>query len=498
MPSDEAAQINAVETPAQIQENASRPPGRFVRFRKYGAPALLTVILCGAVAMAIQFTAGNNPPVPAAPQRTLSTSESVKFASRLHSEGLTHFAAGRFREAAVDFQISRIVLFEAEYTNSRIFLSALLGGSAAAIRLKEPEEAAGLLDQLRIALRSLGMSYDILQADCDANLAILAVMRGDFAEYERHRERAADLYGRLGVDSGFSSEWNETASAPRVGRDVPAPDIAEGSDLTPEEKNRLMSFTSAYNFYRHSMDIRNRTYQGRHEDTNILIRSLLDQQKQVSQPLNILRRNFFAPVGHERGREMFFIDIGPALGNLSMPAITTEAVAQEFSEMIVVALDLPEAVERFQYAWPAARNRLLSNGNFYILRGDGRLGLKEQAAKSENWILTDRKPPAILSGQPVVIRLANSIDIYESWDVIEPMIRKICLDFKDNPLLFIFNRSILFKQEKSVRIKIIGYVSARGFHHNEESFDRMGEEPYTLSPSALMRPESETEAKQVY
>lgn len=83
-------------------------------------------------------------------------------------------------------------------------------------------------------------------------------------------------------------------------------------------------------------------------------------------------------------------------------------------------------------------------------------------------------------GAPVVIRAANSIDIYSLWEDVLPALYQMSEDFEDHPLLIFFNRSIIVKPRGQRRMRLAGYVSIRGFHHIKKSLDRGGEPPYTL------------------
>ena len=84
--------------------------------------------------------------------------------------------------------------------------------------------------------------------------------------------------------------------------------------------------------------------------------------------------------------------------------------------MEVVAFDLPNEVERYiKYVYYNSKKTLLANKNIQIFSGNGILPLKKQFQNKKNWIIKDRKIPLIDKKKPIILRAANSIDIYITW-----------------------------------------------------------------------------------
>jgi hypothetical protein len=199
-------------------------------------------------------------------------------------------------------------------------------------------------------------------------------------------------------------------------------------------------------------------------------------------------RSVFLNGSHDaKGKNVVFIDIGPAIANDKNPGVTAVTLAEDFPSMQVIGLDLPEQVEIFLTKInPDKVENVKSYKNFFILAGDGTLPLREQI-QNGNWAWKDRKKPVIDKQAPVVIRMANSIDIYFPWSINRKVLNDISIDFESNPVLIFFNRSILYKASGSNKFKMIGYVSVRGFWHQDESLDRLGESPYTLIDRSEIR-----------
>ena len=110
--------------------------------------------------------------------------------------------------------------------------------------------------------------------------------------------------------------------------------------------------------------------------------------------------------------------------------------------------------------------------------------------------LRDQLKDVPLEDYPIVIRAANSIDIYCKWGPVRNALIKMAEDFKQNPTLLLFNREILFKPAGSTKWRIIGQVSTRGFQHRNTSkrikgppYELMQDRIDSLKPALILPPE---------
>lgn len=260
------------------------------------------------------------------------------------------------------------------------------------------------------------------------------------------------------------------------------PDAHTG--LSTAETAVLKSYLAAFRLQRHTRAVRARTYPGRQLDTVQLLEDLL----RISPPaeagsLRVLRQRFAPEPGlHRFGKGLLFFDIGPAISNRWTPAVTSLSLCSAFPYMDVVGLDLPDEVTTFlERVSPRVQDSVRMHPRFHILSGDGTKSLTEQLSDTKRLPLTDRAPPRLSAGMPVIVRSSNAIDIYFPWSVIGPALQKMADDFESNPLLILFNRSILFKSAGTRQLRLIGRLSKRGFWHNSLRFDASGEPSYVLT-----------------
>ncbi|EMY63195.1 tetratricopeptide repeat protein [Leptospira terpstrae] len=249
------------------------------------------------------------------------------------------------------------------------------------------------------------------------------------------------------------------------------------------EERTIRSYTGRYLFNGQEEEIRARTYENRLEDTNLFLDDLLNSKAFLSKPMSILRKTLFGDLKRfEKGNQIVFFDIGPALNHPEYPGVTSLAVAKHFSGMEVVLWELPGEVDLFlKKVKPELKDRLYSSPNIRILSADGVGEFQTLYTDPNNWILRNRPIPN-LKGKTIIIRAANSIDIYEPYTKILPHFQNIGKELKSNPVLYFFNRSILLKPAGSEKFILIGNQSIRGFHHNFQSLDRNGEPPYSILP----------------
>lgn len=224
-----------------------------------------------------------------------------------------------------------------------------------------------------------------------------------------------------------------------------------------------------------------RTLRHRFSDHEVLLAQLFGGQEPDSEETKNLKKLL-----ESNGRPMF-IDIGPGLGNPDYPGVTGKEIAEQHPDMPAILLDLPEAVQAFQHMRPARRQELLENGNIHIVSGNGLKSLKEQLEDEATNPFPGRERPRLQTGQPIIIRAANSIDIYCEWQESKRAVAGIAKDFAGHPVLLLWNREIIFKPAGGVTWTIVGQVSPAGFNHRTGTFDRQGEPAFRLSAKHIKR-----------
>lgn len=255
------------------------------------------------------------------------------------------------------------------------------------------------------------------------------------------------------------------AGAPAEVAQTPAPPPASmpGLDVTRAELDRLRAY-HAYAFDTQSDKQIARTYPNRHSDQ---IRFLQAVRNARTGPLAEIARAFFA-----EGGAAVFVDIGPGLANLEAPAITSREMAVAFPGFTVVALDLPAEVEKFHtVVGLRLRRALTALPNLRIIAGDGLQPLPPQLPAG-----------LVAAGAPLLVRAANSIEIYCDPSASLGAVVRIAADYEAHPALLFFNREILFKPAGAQAWRLIGQVSERGFQHRRQSFPA-DIPPFELSPA---------------
>ncbi|TGM63004.1 tetratricopeptide repeat protein [Leptospira meyeri] len=311
------------------------------------------------------------------------------------------------------------------------------------------------------------------------NLAVLSKLRNNPEQTETYYKQYVRLspYGQI-VDLPSVDRFEIGKSIYPYTWDKPNP-----NSFTELEERTIRSYTGRYLFNGQDEEIRARTYENRLEDTNLFLDDLLNTKAFLSKPMSALRKTLFGDLKRfEKGNQIVFFDIGPALNHPEFPGVTSLAVAKHFSGMEVVLWELPGEVDLFlKKVKPELKDRLYSFPNIRILSGDGVGEFQSVYTDPKNWILRNRPIPN-LKGKTIIIRAANSIDIYEPYTKILPHFLNIGSELKANPILYFFNRSILLKPAGKEKFILIGNQSIRGFHHNFQSLDRNGEPPYSILP----------------
>ncbi|MEQ8350936.1 MAG: hypothetical protein RH862_05595 [Leptospiraceae bacterium] len=385
-----------------------------------------------------------------------------------YNEGVIHYSRGIYPRAIESSRKARDFLIEANMANSPLHLSVLLNINASLLYQRRYDDALRISDAIAVRARSIGeTNYPPYR---------YALHNTAFALQKLGRSLEAAQALRLANYSGYGP------GRPLYETFLSIHEVPEGSTLfnTSSEESQVASYTGAFNMQYHQQSVRSRTYPGRQDDTNILLRDILYPRKK-DPGLQYLRDHWLEGKSDLEGDGILFIDVGPGLANVRWPAVTTQSMARDFRRMDVVALDLPEQVRLFQTQVPSyKKNELLAHSNLRIVGADGRDSLITVFSDAKRWPIRDRGPVELQSGRPVMIRMANSIDIYLKWYEMEDVLHQLAEDLEDNPLLICFNRSILLKKAGSTDFEVVGYVSIRGFHHNLELLDRGGEPPYTL------------------
>ncbi|MFA7278220.1 MAG: peptidoglycan-binding protein [Candidatus Gracilibacteria bacterium] len=263
--------------------------------------------------------------------------------------------------------------------------------------------------------------------------------------------------------------------------------------LTREEERRLARH-SIYQNIGHSHNVQNRTFRGRLQDHEMLLDSIFSGAN-GGESAKILKDILLNP----QTDGMFFIDIGPGIANKDLdvrggrgkPAVSLQEFAGKFKGVQCFALDMPSEMDIFTGKTPEAvagytiasedRNELLAKRNMHLIRGNGLTSLKDQLVSPRTNPYPERPRPTPTKNSTIIVRAANSIDLYGNWEKeILPALTKMAEDFKDNPVVLLFNREILVKPAHSATWKLVGQVSGMGFRHNDRALTRSGHPPFFL------------------
>ncbi len=290
-------------------------------------------------------------------------------------------------------------------------------------------------------------------------------------------------------------------------------EIVAGDRVTPFGRRDDLGFSTddvrhirkfyAFRILHRDDNVFNRTFPGRFKDHQDLIES-------ITRHPNTPELKTLAAILNPGGKaKAVFFDIGPGIANIDLkemggrgiPAITSLEMARQFPQMPVILLDLPLQVDIFMGKTQGVtatkqkytiskekRNLLLGQPNIHILSGNGLMSLKDQLEDPKKNPLPDRRRPEIDAQTTVYIRAVNSIDIYcmfhrrnGRYPSLRFVFAKMALDFKKNPVLFMFNKILLLKRPGSKTWLIIGEVSDMGFDHNERELTRKGAPPFSFS-----------------
>lgn len=395
---------------------------------------------------------------------------------------LVLYKLGRYEGAISLLQEQRKKIFETSIPNFDIALQSLLLYGAAQYAEGNWSITKSIWESILNAKSTYAIEDKLYYRQTLFNISILSLQRKNLEQSETFYKQYVKLspYGQilpLPTDANFEIGkvvYPYTWSYPN------------GSLFSDLEEKTIRSYTGRYLFQTQDEEIRARTYENRLEDTNLFLDDLLNPSAYLSKPMLILRKSLFGDLKlHERGNQIVFLDIGPALNHPDYPGVTSQAVAKHFPKMEVVLWELPGEVDLFlKKVKTELKEKLYGFSNIRILSADGVGDFQTEYNDPNHWILRNRPIPS-LKHKTIVIRAANSIDIYEPYTKIQPHFQNLGKELKDNPVLYFFNRSILLKPKGKEKFILIGNQSIRGFHHNFQSLDRNGEPPYSILPFSI-------------
>ncbi|TGL86052.1 tetratricopeptide repeat protein [Leptospira congkakensis] len=390
-----------------------------------------------------------------------------------------YYDLGRYTAALSLLQDQRKIIMEEGYANHDIALYSYNLYAASLYKSGKWSIAKSIWESFVQAKSIYGIEEKPYHRYALFNLALLSKLRNNTEQMESYYKQYTRLspYGQI-VDLPTNDRFE-------IGKPIyPYTwDSLSPNSFTELEEKTIRSYTGRYLFNGQDEEIRARTYENRLEDTNLFLDDLLNTKAFLSKPMSALRKTLFGDLKRfEKGNQIVFFDIGPALNHPEYPGVTSLAVAKHFSGMEVVLWELPGEVDLFlKKVKPELKDRLYAFPNIRILSADGVGEFQTVYTDPNNWILRNRPIPN-LKGKTIIIRAANSIDIYEPYTKILPHFQNIGKELKTNPVLYFFNRTILLKPAGKEKFILIGNQSIRGFHHNFQSLDRNGEPPYSILP----------------
>ncbi len=396
----------------------------------------------------------------------------------LYNLGCLYLATQKPQTAEGFFRRVETLLLEKHQFYSDFFLQTRVNRIASLLQKKDWNRAIAMGQALESDLSILGLEKSEFDWKNAFNLALAFKHKGaeeTFREYFRTYEKKAPYSRRRSVDPEALPEAFGEIYQWKV----------ENGILSSNEERALAALTGKYEMEKHPVDVRSRTYANRLEDQEIFLREFLGAAPPFSDRMERLRRLFSLQASYRTGKGVIFIDIGPGIANPISPAITSVSLFRSFPDLSVVLLDLPGEVNLFlKNSDPKLRREILSYPNVWILAGDGVLPLRNFFRRKEGWVLKERGIPEV-KGKLVVVRCANSIDVYEPYSRVRPFLESLVQDFRSEDLVLLFNRLIFAKPAGARRLTLVGSFSARGFSHNEWNLDRKGELPYFLSGIVL-------------
>jgi len=260
----------------------------------------------------------------------------------------------------------------------------------------------------------------------------------------------------------------------------------------------------AYDQSRHSNGTFNRSEPSRLKDHEAFMARLFNDQSQndfVRQYRKVPRlTTLYSKLGISRPTQdkTIFFDIGPGIAP-AVPsrraAVTTQEIAERFRGMQTIALDLPINVNIYfgnnttgYKVTSQQRDQFESHTNLDLIGGDGVLSLKTQYENSDNMSrpYPDRERPSLDQKELVVLRSANAVDLYCDWPSNQNALQKIASDFKDQAVIYFYNKTIIYKAKGESTWHRFGEFSDRGHMHvgSVKAYDKRyplsSQIPYTI------------------
>ncbi|TGM35029.1 tetratricopeptide repeat protein [Leptospira biflexa] len=392
------------------------------------------------------------------------------------------YQMGRYEATISLLKDQKKKIFETSIPNFEIALQSLLLYGAAEYQMGNWSVAKSIWESIVFAKTTYAIDDTLVYRSALFNLSIIASQRKNSEQADSYYKQYVKLtpYGQI---KPFPADTHFEIGKPIYPYTWVQPSSSLFSDL---EEKTIRSYTGRYLFQTQDEEIRARTYENRLEDTNLFLDDLLNPNAYLSKSMMILRKSLFGDLKvFERGNQVVFLDIGPALNHPEYPGVTSQAVAKHFPKMEVVLWELPGEVDLFlKKVKPELKEKLYGFSNIRILSADGVGDFQTEYNDPNHWILRNRPIPN-LKHKTIIIRAANSIDIYEPYTKISPHFMNLGKELKENPVLYFFNRSILLKPKGKEKFILIGNQSIRGFHHNFQSLDRNGEPPYSILPFSI-------------
>ena len=110
--------------------------------------------------------------------------------------------------------------------------------------------------------------------------------------------------------------------------------------------------------------------------------------------------------------------------------------------------------------------------NLTVVAGDARESLRSILRRND--AVGGRPVPQINAQTSIVIRVANSADIYCSADENERFLSQWLEDFGESDVLLLYNQAIFTKRSGSWSWTLTGKVSSRGFNHRTREITPYG------------------------
>jgi hypothetical protein len=266
---------------------------------------------------------------------------------------------------------------------------------------------------------------------------------------------------------------------------------------------RLLSYREyGIDYHSESDDLQHRYFPGRYLDHNIFLDVMFNQESQhLSQFASLSNLEGLATMlglDSTSIERSVFIDVNPALGADSRyydtPGAPLAEVAEFFPGLTCVGLADYSSVQAFlgrsrlrrtqggtYKVSEGERARIRSLSNTTIISGEID-SMSDNLLTSQDILRQHTLDRETLSSRDLmIIRVANSLDIYNNADNINNLFQNLSRVYRNKALVIFFNRSVLIKPKGKSEWREIASLSPRGFDHLTRRLDRHGEMPFTLT-----------------